>query len=93
MRTLAGGKAMPQRQYGIHADLTPCHTCAHALYSLLFTLAFPDAIISISSFAKSQSLQRALLTRPGPGLTALQHSSATGSHTQKGCTTSATPPL
>eukprot|EP00955_Chlamydomonas_euryale_P050960 354720-Chlamydomonas_euryale.AAC.2 len=39
--------------------------------SLLFTLAFPDAITSISPAATSQSLQRAPITRPGPGSTAL----------------------
>eukprot|EP00955_Chlamydomonas_euryale_P098573 365156-Chlamydomonas_euryale.AAC.3 len=37
------------------------------LLSLLSTLAFLDAITSISSAAKSQSLQRAPLARPGPG--------------------------
>eukprot|EP00955_Chlamydomonas_euryale_P083828 363895-Chlamydomonas_euryale.AAC.4 len=64
------------------------HTHMHTLYSLLFTLAFPEAITSISSSLKSQSLQRAPFTRPGPGST---DSRATGSHTGKVCTTLATP--
>eukprot|EP00955_Chlamydomonas_euryale_P028721 303076-Chlamydomonas_euryale.AAC.6 len=34
-------------------------------------MAFPDAVTSISFSAKSQTLQSAPLTRPGPGSTAL----------------------
>eukprot|EP00955_Chlamydomonas_euryale_P052292 355106-Chlamydomonas_euryale.AAC.4 len=41
------------------------------LYSVHFALAFPNAITSTSSAAKSQPLQRAPLARPGPGSTAL----------------------
>eukprot|EP00955_Chlamydomonas_euryale_P118205 366523-Chlamydomonas_euryale.AAC.10 len=60
----------PTSHRPVHAS-PPTHTHTHtlSLYSSLFTLAFPDAITSISS-AKSQSLQRAPLTRPGPGSTA-----------------------
>eukprot|EP00955_Chlamydomonas_euryale_P010343 111134-Chlamydomonas_euryale.AAC.1 len=51
---------------GISISLRCTHT--HSLFT--FKLAFPDAMTSISSAAKSQSLQRAPLTRPGPGSTA-----------------------
>eukprot|EP00955_Chlamydomonas_euryale_P045002 353033-Chlamydomonas_euryale.AAC.15 len=51
------------------AAVSAC-THTHTLTLLLFTLAFPDAMTSISSAAKSRSLQRSPLNRPGPGSTA-----------------------
>eukprot|EP00955_Chlamydomonas_euryale_P087907 364334-Chlamydomonas_euryale.AAC.7 len=56
----------PARLRYVHAYAqthTHTHTHTHTLYSLLSTLALPDAITSISSAVKSQSLQRA----PYPG--------------------------
>eukprot|EP00955_Chlamydomonas_euryale_P037935 350936-Chlamydomonas_euryale.AAC.3 len=50
-------------------------------------LAFVDAVTSTSSVARSQSLQRAPLTRHRPGSTALLSHPL---HTRKGCTTLAT---
>eukprot|EP00955_Chlamydomonas_euryale_P079195 363265-Chlamydomonas_euryale.AAC.5 len=54
-----------------HSDGVPQQQSSAGTFTPpLFTLAFPDAITSIPSSAKSQSLQRAPLTRPGPGSTA-----------------------
>eukprot|EP00955_Chlamydomonas_euryale_P039224 351330-Chlamydomonas_euryale.AAC.1 len=47
---------------------TRSHTHSHTL--CFFIIAFPHATTSVSSAAKSQSLQRAPFTRPGPGSTA-----------------------
>eukprot|EP00955_Chlamydomonas_euryale_P014466 155486-Chlamydomonas_euryale.AAC.2 len=56
-----------------HQTHTMSLLCTHQTHtmSLLCALAFADAITAIYSAAKSQSLQRAPLTRPGPGSTAL----------------------
>eukprot|EP00955_Chlamydomonas_euryale_P063766 358768-Chlamydomonas_euryale.AAC.1 len=52
-----------QKQAEVHEE--EAEQTTHTVVSV--ALAFPDAITSISSSAKSQSLQRAPLTRPGPG--------------------------